>query len=87
MPFDLGRPLGVPNEADFQNRVLLSVLKLFEETSGPVLRDFPEEAPDTRPQDVVWACPVNLARKKLDLSDADALRAAFKKETVELRSW
>jgi hypothetical protein len=36
---------------------------------------------------VVWACPVNLAHKKIDLSDADALRAAFKKESVELRSW
>ena len=87
VPFDLGRPLGVPNDAEFQTRVLLSVLKLLEESSGPVLRDFPEDAPDTREDNVIWACPVNLARKKIDLSDADALRAAFKKETVELRSW
>lgn len=87
VPFDLGRPLGVPNDAGFQKRVLLSVLKLFDETSGPVLRDFPEDAPVTRVEDVLWACPVNLARKKIDLSDADALRAAFIKETVELHSW
>ena len=87
VPFDLGRPLGVPNDAEFQTRVLLSVLRLLEEPSGPVLRDFPEEAPDISGGDVIWACPVNLARKKIDLNDADALRAAFKKETVELRSW
>lgn len=87
VPFDLGRPLGVPNDAGFQKRVLVSVLKLLEETSGPVITDFPEDAPVSRAADVVWACPVNLARKKIDLSDADAMRAAFKKEMVELRTW
>jgi hypothetical protein len=87
VPFDLGRPLGLPNDSDFQNRVLLSVLQLFEELSGPVLRDFPDDAPVDREADVVWACPVNFARKKIDLSDADALRVAFKKEMVELRTW
>jgi hypothetical protein len=87
VPFDLGRPLGVPHDAGFQKRVLLSALKLLEESSGPVITDFPEDAPVTRQPDVIWACPVNLARTKEDLSDADVLRAAFKKETVELRSW
>jgi hypothetical protein len=87
VPFDLGRPLGVPNDAEFQKRVLLSVLKLFEESSGPVLRDFPEDAPTAKAADVVWAGPVNLARKKIDLSDAGEMRAAFKKEMVELRAW
>ncbi len=87
VPFDLGRPLGVPNNAEFQKRVLLSVLKLFEESSGPVLRDFPEDAPTAKAADVVWAGPVNLTRKKIDLNDAGAMRAAFKKEIVELRTW
>jgi len=87
VPFDLGRPLGVPNDAGFQKRVLVSVLELFEESAGPVLKDFPEDAPVTGKQDAVWTCPVNLALKKTDLDDADALRAAFKKETVELRAW
>ena len=87
VPFDLGRPLGVPHDAGFQKRVLLSALKLLEESSGPVITDFPEEAPVTREADVIWACPVNLVREKIDLNDANALRAAFKKETVEMRSW
>ncbi|MBW2657750.1 MAG: hypothetical protein JRC59_08650 [Deltaproteobacteria bacterium] len=87
VPFDLGRPLGVPNDTEFQKRVLLSVLKLFEESIGPVLKDFPEDAPADKAADVVWASPVNLAPKKIDLSDAGAMRAAFKKEMVELNAW
>ena len=87
VPFDLGRPLGVPHDAGFQKRVLLSALKLLEESSGPVIIDFPEDAPVTRKADVIWACPVNLVREKIDLNDANALRVAFKKETVELCSW
>lgn len=87
VPFDLGRPLGVPNDAGFQKRVLVSVLKLLEGPCGPVITDFPEDAPVSRGADVVWACPVNFARNKIDLSDADAMRAAFKKEMVELRTW
>ena len=87
VPFDLGRPLGVPHDAGFQKRVLLSALKLLEESSGPVITDFPEDAPVTREADMIWACPVNLVREKIDLNDANALRAAFKKETLELRSW
>ena len=87
MPFDLGRPLGLPNNADFQQRVLISALQLLEEKSGPVLKDFPEDAAVEREADVIWACPVNFARQQIDLNDTDALRIAFKKEMVELRTW
>jgi D-proline reductase (dithiol) PrdB len=44
--FPLGRPLGVPGEAAFQQRVIRAALDLLAEPSGPVLRDFPEEAPE-----------------------------------------
>ena len=47
VPFELGRPLGVPNDADFQKRVLMSSLKLLEAEQGPVLEDFGDEAPDS----------------------------------------
>lgn len=87
VPFELGRPLGVPNDADYQKRVLLSALKLLEENQGSVLRDFEEDAPDTAMVDVVWACPVNLARKEANLDTTAAMRAAIKKEMVELRPW
>jgi hypothetical protein len=87
VPFELGRPLGVPNDAVFQKKVLLSALKLLEAPEGPVLRDFEEEAPDSAGGDVVWACPVNLSRKEADLSTTAAMRAAVRKEMAQLRPW
>ena len=46
VPFELGRPFGVPNNSVFQLSVLRKVLGLIEHKKGPVLEDFPEEAPD-----------------------------------------
>lgn len=44
VPFQLGRPLGEPEDAGFQRRVLLSALRLLERTDGPViLEDFPDD--------------------------------------------
>lgn len=45
--FPLGRPLGVPGDAPFQHRVIRAALDLLAAPSGPVLCDFPEDAPDT----------------------------------------
>ena len=87
MPFELGRPLGVPNDAGFQKKVLLSALELLEAPEGPVLRDFEEDAPDAAVADVVWACPVSFSTKEAELSTADAMRKAVRKEMVELRPW
>ena len=39
VPFELGRPLGVPNDPAFQTRVLQAVLDLVRAESGPVLVD------------------------------------------------
>jgi hypothetical protein len=42
----LGRPLGEPEDAAFQRRVVLAALRLLERTDGPViLEDFPEDPP------------------------------------------
>ena len=43
--FPLGRPLGVPGDAAFQHRVIDAALSLLHHTAGPVLQDFPEDAP------------------------------------------
>jgi len=85
--FELGRPLGVPNDAAFQTRVLLAALKLLEASSGPVLEDFPEGAPVPGDEGTAWICPVNLSTEKADLSDVEQLRTAFKREMTQLRSW
>ena len=45
VPFELGRPLGAPNNPDFQKRVLRGALDLLDAQSGPVLADFPDDAP------------------------------------------
>ena len=45
-PFMLGRPLGEPNDAAFQRRVLLQALRLLERMDGPViLEHFPDDNP------------------------------------------
>lgn len=84
--FDMGRPLGEPNDAAFQTRVLSAALGLLDEKEGPVLKDFPEDAAymgESGP----WACPVNLAVPQEDLGEEGKLIAAFKSEMNQLRNW
>jgi len=46
-PFQLGRPLGEPEDAAFQRRVLMQALGLLERTDGPViLEDFSNDPPN-----------------------------------------
>lgn len=59
--FELGRPLGVPDDAAFQRRVLKAALDLLARTDGPIIADYPEDTPE--PADLTgWACPINLPR-------------------------
>lgn len=85
VPFELGRPLGAPNEPEFQTRVLLAALRLLEAPAGPVLADFPDEAPEAA--DGPWACPVSFPAPEADISDAQALARAFAAEFSRLGSW
>ena len=89
VPFELGRPLGAPDEPGFQRRVLLATLKLLERPSGPVLEDFPDEPPGTGAEDDTegWACPVSFAPPADDLSDADLVCRALEQEIGLLRPW
>lgn len=59
--FPLGRPLGVPNDVAFQHRVIGAALDLLNAERGPVLRDFPEDAPLVEIDDTP-ACPVTFAK-------------------------
>lgn len=56
--FPLGRPLGVPGDAAFQHRVIRAALALLDRASGPVLEDYPEDAPAVDAAESV-ACPVS----------------------------
>ncbi len=47
MPFELGRPLGVPNDAEFQKRVLRAAFALLDAERGPLLIDYAEDVPQS----------------------------------------
>lgn len=88
VPFELGRPLGAPNEPDFQRRVLQDCLELLERPSGPVLEDFPDVPPGEDEEEAHgWACPVNFAPPIVDVSDADLIYQALSQEVNLLRPW
>jgi hypothetical protein len=93
VPFDLGRPLGVPNNTQFQTMVLTHALRLLESANGPVLEDFPDDAPDminttgsaNQPSQV--ACPVNFSIRKENLSSMESLLDSFSTEFSQMKTW
>ena len=82
VPFMLGRPLGIPDDPEFQKRVLRAALALFDATSGPVLEDYLEEAPEVAVEDEDWVCPIAFNRAE-DVSLAVRLR----REVQQYRTW
>jgi hypothetical protein len=84
VPFILGRPFGVPRDAGFQRRVLESALLLLGAPAGPVLKDYPEEAPAPAADETEgMACPVSFERP----TDANDFGAALAREIEELAPW
>ena len=91
VPFELGRPLGAPDNPELQRRILLSALKLLEAPEGPVLVDFPDEKVETITEGVqeseVWACPVSFVPVPSDETDIEKMVSVFRREVTELRPW
>jgi hypothetical protein len=87
LPFMLGRPLGEPNDAPFQCRVLLQALRLLERTDGPVLLEhFPDDNPSwfDRPD---WKPAVTLPAP-IPLLGGPAWNDAFRAElTAVMPAW
>ncbi len=85
VPFELGRPLGVPGDAAFQTRVLRALMDMLDSPSGPVLRDYPEDAPALPVSDETngWSCPVSFDRPPI----AETLSGAVHREILQLRPW
>lgn len=85
VPFVLGRPLGAPNDAAFQTRVLKAVLRLLEAPSGPVLVDFNEEAPAGNDGEAgeSFVCPVSFGSPTKDADIGEQVQA----EMAELLTW
>lgn len=87
VPFELGRPLGVPNDAAFQTRVLIEALRLLESSQGPVIGDFTEEAPLRQTDGGPLACPVDFSVFTEPITEIDQLLVAFKQEFSQMQSW
>ena len=85
VPFELGRPLGPPDNPAFQTRVLKAALALLERPAGPVLEDFPDDEPAGAAPDVPLACPVRFAGDAAELEAVDELLGAFRAEVDGLR--
>jgi hypothetical protein len=89
VPFMLGRPLGAPNAPAFQRDVLRAVLGLLERPRGPVLEDYPHEAPVS---DAVVdipegeSCAVNFGRPPAAAGEHPLVRR-LAEEIAQLRPW
>jgi hypothetical protein len=82
-PFQLGRPLGEPEDPAFQRRVLLQALGLLERRDGPViLEDFPDDPPN-------WSDTVGWQPPDLPIIEtpdsAPHWQAALEREMAALR--
>ena len=85
VPYELGRPLGVPGDPDFQKRVLRHALRLLERTDGPFIVDHDEDVPSgTASSDGDgWVCPVSFPAPAGEENAA----AALKREVQGLKPW
>jgi hypothetical protein len=84
VPFMLGRPFGAPGEPHFQRSVLRAALALLERPDGPVLEDFPDEAPAGAVPAESYACPVSFARAQ---SAPAGLAQELLAEIAQLAPW
>ena len=79
--FPLGRPLGKPGDAEFQHKVINAALDLLNRPEGPVLEDYPEDAPALNMEAAAPACPVTFANS-LSSSDTWEDRLLFDLSTI-----
>jgi hypothetical protein len=91
VPFELGRPLGVPFNTALQRRVLVAALELLNFSDGPVLADFPDDVPeriaDRGQMPEGWACPVSFAPAIGEEKEDNGALSALRREITELRPW
>jgi hypothetical protein len=84
VPFELGRPLGAPNDPHFQSRVIKAALQLLAAGPGPViLEDFPDDDPTANDHEG-WRPPFDLAKSEIDLGDEAVVAAELEQEVLEV---
>lgn len=87
VPFDFGRPLGEPGDREFQLRVLRSLLDLFRRPAGPVLEDYPDDAPSDSSIDDAWSCVLPQPALKPVGSERERISQAIFAEVAGLEPW
>jgi len=83
--FPMGRPLGKPNDPEYQKRVIRSAFNLFDSSSGPILEDFPDIIP-VRDGRMGYALPVKLVIKKSEIGDIETILEEVRNEIDTLKS-
>jgi hypothetical protein len=79
--FPLGRPLGKPNDAAYQRRVLRAALALLAQPTGPVLEDFPERIEDEAGAPLSCSLPPRYDPTLAPaVEEAQALRAPYERQ-------
>ena len=75
VPFELGRPLGAPNNPAFQTDVLRAALALLERSGpGPISVDYTQEAPESN-ANPAWQTPVDCSVYQNAWQVAESLEA------------
>lgn len=82
--FPMGRPMGKPNDSDYQTKVIRAAFALLAQSSGPVLEDFPDVIP-VRDGRMGYALPVELVIAKDDIGDVVQLVTEIEAEMEALR--
>ena len=84
LDFPMGRPMGKPNDSEYQLKVIRAAFELFDAPSGPVLEDFADVIP-VKDGRMGYALPPELVLSADDIGDVDALLAEVQAEIEGLR--
>lgn len=79
----------MPNDPDFQRRVVKAALDLLDNDDTPVLVDYPEEAPATAKsgdEGEGWVCPISLPAQVKDPAE-ETMAESLAREISELAPW
>lgn len=92
VPFELGRPLGLPNDPGFQKRVMRAAFALLDAERGPVLVDYPEAVPASAAEEGTDAmngmvCLIDLPKLPDKTAPTSEIGVALMKEIASLQPW
>lgn len=85
--FEFGRPMGPPDNASLQRKVLLAALNLLEAPGGPLLEDFPDGDPESSAEEVKLVFPDDFLRLAAETRESPDPGEALRREMAAMRPW